>query len=130
MRGKMLWIMSMLFTLSGFNVLTSGFTTQQLKMDPGTTAHFKLMTPHEAGWLFMLVGLFGVVCAIKKWYNAGYGGFLGLSVFWGLLYFESWALTGYWRSVWGATLYALVAAILWVSKNVVELELPTKKEKS
>lgn len=121
-RATILLLLSLIFFMSGLSILMSPFPASYAKFDPSIHAHLEVMTVTQIGWLFISLGIIGVVSAlVKSLRMCGYSAFMFVSTFWMWLYLVSWAETGYWRSVFGAVQYLLFVGVLWASSRVVEV---------
>lgn len=122
---KILLLLGFVFFLSGLSLLTSNVPDAAFKSDPSVKAHVLLVGITGAAWIFTLSGLTGIISSFTKRYDLGYLLLMGLSMWWGLLYIVSWVSTGYWRSIWGCTLYFLIAGVLWITSKWPEPAIVT-----
>ncbi len=121
---KVLLLLGLVFFSAGFSLLTSNVPDEVFKSDPSVHAHVQLVGINGAAWLFMLFGGLGMVTAFTRRFDIGYLALMALSMWWGLLYIVSWLSTGYWRSIWGCTLYFLIAGVLWITSKWPEYVHP------
>lgn len=122
MKAKILFMFGLIFFASAMNIITTNLPAALYAMDKTTEAHRKLLTVPQVGWLFLALSLMWMICAVyKRLINFGYSTMMFVASFWGLLYIVSWTLNGEWRAVYAATLYWLIAGILYVTSSQPEL---------
>lgn len=121
-RAKILLLISLIFLSSAVAIFSTPIPAAALAADPTLHAHLHLLTIHEIAWLFTGVSVFGIVSSFFQRLIAwGYAAMMFANIFWLLLYVLSWIETGYWRTVFSATEYALIVGILWIGSSVVEI---------
>lgn len=116
-KAKVVLLLGFVFMMSGLSILTSNIPAAAFKADPSIKAHLQLVGLMGAAWIFTISGLASAVLAFTRRFDVAYLILMGLSMWWGLLYIVSWATTGYWRAIWGCTLYFLIAGVLWVTST-------------
>lgn len=122
MRAKILTLISVAYFIAGLNVyLTKVPRALLAKADPSISAHLRLFTLHQVGFLFMFVSIGCLIGVAFKKVDYAYSAMTFLIVFWTSLYFLSWAETGYWKSIYGIANYALVSGILILCSRIPDM---------
>jgi hypothetical protein len=126
-KSAIMYFICIAYFLDGLNLYSLPDSDRQIlkTLDPSTTAQLDLLSTHQMAYLFTTVC---VVCfGLTMWgkVHIAYGLMTFLVLFWALLFLVSWAITGYWQSIYNGAQYFLTTAVLVMCSKIVET--PTRE---
>jgi hypothetical protein len=119
-RSKILIGVTFLFFMNGLNILTNPTIKEYAHLDPSLTAHLKVLSVTNIGWLFVMFFPFVVLLIFCRKVVAAYALTQFLTATWGLLFIVSWIDTGYWRGLYSAVTYLVLTAFLYVGSQIID----------
>jgi hypothetical protein len=127
-KSKILYLICIAYFVSGYSVYTTKAPLALIRQaDPSITAHTDIFTLHEIGLVFMIGTSVSIILGLLKKVEWAFSLMTFIITWWALLFLVSWARTGYWQSIYSFVNYALVASLLIMVSNIVEMPKTMQK---